>query len=95
MNLIVNTRCNERRLTIFTSNYKGHSRRQRSERALLFRIGYRMRSRLHGCATSRSSTVPITASCRNGGPEDLLMMWKMRGSHCHRPDAAAVRPERN
>src|SRR4029078_75201 len=46
MNLIVNTRYNERRLTIFTSNYPDIPD-DTDPNALLFRIGARMRSRLH------------------------------------------------
>ena len=46
MNLIVNTRYNERRLTIFTSNYEDMPD-DSDPNSLLFRIGFRMRSRLH------------------------------------------------
>ena len=46
MNLIVNTRYNERRLTIFTSNYPDIPD-DTDPNSLLFRIGHRMRSRLH------------------------------------------------
>ena len=46
MNLIVNTRYNERRLTIFTSNYEDIPD-DTDPNSLLFRIGFRMRSRLH------------------------------------------------
>ena len=46
MNLIVNTRYNERRLTIFTSNYLDIPD-DTDPNSLLFRIGLRMRSRLH------------------------------------------------
>ena len=46
MNLIVNTRYNERRLTIFTSNYEDIPD-DTDPNSLLFRIGHRMRSRLH------------------------------------------------
>ena len=46
MNLIVNTRYNERRLTIFTSNYPDIPD-DTEPNALVFRIGHRMRSRLH------------------------------------------------
>src|SRR5262249_1623199 len=46
MNLIVNTRYNERRLTLFTSNYPDVPD-DKDINALVFRIGHRMRSRLH------------------------------------------------
>jgi DNA replication protein DnaC len=46
LNLIVNTRYNERRVTIFTSNYPDIPD-ERDTNSLLCRIGFRMRSRLH------------------------------------------------
>src|SRR5689334_14386557 len=46
MNLIVNTRYSERRLTLFTSNYPDIPD-ETEPNSLLFRIGSRMRSRLH------------------------------------------------
>src|SRR5262245_7778808 len=46
MNLIVNTRYNERRLTVFTSNYMDIPD-DTDPNSLRFRIGFRMRSRLH------------------------------------------------
>lgn len=78
MNLIVNTRYNERRLTIFTSNYKDIPD-DTDPNALLFRIGYRMRSRLHEmCDFEVLDGADYRELPTNGGPEDLLMMWKMR-----------------
>jgi len=78
MNLIVNTRYNEKRLTIFTSNFPDipdHT----DPNSLLFRIGHRIRSRLHemceflilDCADYRD--LPL-----NGGVDDLLNLWKRR-----------------
>lgn len=46
LNLIVNTRYSERRTTIFTSNYEDLPD-DTDPNSLLFRIGFRMRSRLH------------------------------------------------
>ena len=46
MNLIVNARYSERRTTIFTSNYDDNPDNTDPD-SLLFRIGFRMRSRLH------------------------------------------------
>src|SRR4029453_13211346 len=46
LNLIVNTRYNERRATIFTSNHPKSDDLSDPD-SLLFRIGFRMRSRLH------------------------------------------------
>jgi DNA replication protein DnaC len=48
LNLIVNTRYNERRVTIFTSNYPDQPPESSAEVVTLHdRIGFRMRSRLH------------------------------------------------
>jgi DNA replication protein DnaC len=78
MNLIVNTRYNERRLTIFTSNYKDIPD-DTDPNALLFRIGHRMRSRLHEmCDFQVLDGADYRELPTNGGPEDLVMMWKMR-----------------
>jgi DNA replication protein DnaC len=78
MNLIVNTRYNERRLTIFTSNYKDIPD-DTDPNALLFRIGHRMRSRLHEmCDFEVLDGADYRELPTNGGPEDLVMMWKMR-----------------
>src|SRR5580765_7911010 len=49
MNLIVNTRYNEKRLTIFTTNYEDIPD-ETEPNSLLCRIGHRMRSRLHEMA---------------------------------------------
>ncbi len=49
MNLIVNTRYNEKRLTIFTTNYLDIPDVEEPN-SLLSRIGHRMRSRLHEMA---------------------------------------------
>jgi DNA replication protein DnaC len=78
MNLIVNTRYNERRVTIFTSNYKDIPD-DTDPNALLFRIGHRMRSRLHEmCEFEVLDGADYRELPTNGGPEDLVMMWKMR-----------------
>jgi DNA replication protein DnaC len=78
MNLIVNTRYNERRLTIFTSNYKDIPD-DTDPNALLFRIGHRMRSRLHEmCDFEVLDGADYRELPTNGGSDDLVMMWKMR-----------------
>jgi DNA replication protein DnaC len=78
MNLIVNTRYNERRLTIFTSNYKDIPD-DTDPNALLFRIGHRMRSRLHEmCDFEVLDGADYRELPPNGGPDDLVMMWKLR-----------------
>jgi DNA replication protein DnaC len=79
MNLIVNTRYNERRVTIFTSNYPDIPD-DTDINSLTFRIGNRMRSRLHEmCEFLDLEGADYRNLPTNGGPEDLIMMWKMRG----------------
>lgn len=78
MNLIVNTRYNERRLTIFTSNYLDIPDDTDSN-SLVFRIGSRMRSRLHEmCEFIEMDGADYREMPKNGGPEDLIMLWKKR-----------------
>lgn len=85
MNLIVNTRYNERRLTIFTSNYKDIPD-DTDPNALLFRIGHRMRSRLHEmCDFEVLDGADYRELPTNGGAEDLMMMWKMRSKSLPSP----------
>src|SRR6266481_2316384 len=73
MNLIVNTRYNERRLTIFTSNYLDIPD-ETDPNSLLCRIGFRMRSRLHEmCDFVEMDGVDYRELPKNGGPEDLIM----------------------
>jgi len=78
MNLIVNTRYNEQRLTIFTSNYEDIPD-DTEPNSLLFRIGFRMRSRLHEmCEFVVMDAADYRELPANGGVDDLMMMWKMR-----------------
>ncbi len=78
MNLIVNTRYNERRLTIFTSNYADIPD-DSDPNALIFRIGHRMRSRLHEmCEFVVLDAADYRERPVNAGVDDLLAMWKMR-----------------
>ena len=78
MNLIVNTRYNERRVTIFTSNYADIPD-DTDPNALIFRIGHRMRSRLHEmCEFIVMDGADYRELPTNGGVDDLLAMWKMR-----------------
>jgi DNA replication protein DnaC len=78
MNLIVNTRYNGRRLTIFTSNYEDIPD-ETDPNSLLFRIGHRMRSRLHEMCDfvvmdgADYREIPV-----NGGVDDLITLWKTR-----------------
>ena len=78
LNLIVNTRYNERRLTIFTSNYPDIPD-DTDPQALLFRIGARMRSRLHEmCEFVVLDAADYRERPDNASVEDLTAMWKLR-----------------
>src|SRR3954471_2053701 len=78
MNLIVNTRYNQRRVTVFTSNYQDIPD-DTDPNALLFRIGHRMRSRLHEmCEFIVMDGADYREMPTNGGVDDLMAMWKMR-----------------
>jgi DNA replication protein DnaC len=78
MNLIVNTRYNERRLTIFTSNYADIPD-DTDPNSLLFRIGHRMRSRLHEmCEFAVMDGADYREMPVNGGVDDLITLWKTR-----------------
>jgi len=78
MNLIVNTRYNERKLTLFTSNYQDIPD-ETDPNALLFRIGHRMRSRLHEmCEFVEMDGADYREMPQNGGVDDLINLWKMR-----------------
>jgi len=78
MNLIVNTRYNERRLTVFTSNYPDIPD-DTEPNSLLFRIGQRMRSRLHEmCEFHPMDGADYREMPANGGIDDLITLWKTR-----------------
>ncbi|MGE0593446.1 MAG: ATP-binding protein [Vicinamibacterales bacterium] len=79
LNLIVNARYSERRLTIFTSNYEDRPDASDPD-SLLFRIGLRMRSRLHEmCEFLDLDGADYRELPPNGGVDDLVVLWKMRG----------------
>ena len=78
MNLIVNTRYSERRLTIFTSNFPDIPD-DTDPNSLLFRIGSRMRSRLHEmCDFVSLDGADYRELPTNGGVDDLVTLWKTR-----------------
>jgi DNA replication protein DnaC len=78
MNLIVNTRYNERRATIFTSNFPDIPD-DTDPNSLLFRIGHRMRSRLHEmCDFQVLDGGDYRELPRNGGIDDLRALWAQR-----------------
>lgn len=83
MNLIVNTRYNERRHTIFTSNYEDVPERESDAQdfTLKERIGFRIHSRLHEmCEFLEFDGADYRHAPPNAGPEDLLAMYKRKGS---------------
>ena len=74
MSLIVNTRYNERRPTIFTSNYEDIPDDVNS---LLVRVGFRLHSRLREMCEFLEYDGPDYRNLPpNVGAEDLLMQWK-------------------
>ena len=78
MNLIVNTRYNERRHTIFTSNYDD-TPDDTDPDCLKARIGFRIHSRLHEmCEFLEFDGADYRHLPPNGGADDLLAMWKMK-----------------
>jgi DNA replication protein DnaC len=78
LNLIVTTRYNERRLTIFTSNYEEKEDRSDPD-SLLARVGFRMHSRLYEmCEFLEFDGADYRHRPPNAGPEDLLAMWRLQ-----------------
>jgi DNA replication protein DnaC len=80
MNLIVNTRYNERRHTIFTSNFEDtpdDANGDHTVESLKERIGFRIHSRLHEmCDFVEYDGADYRHLPPNGGVDDLLMLWK-------------------
>lgn len=75
MNLIVNTRYNERRPTIFTSNYENLPDEANLE-TLKVRVGFRLHSRLHEmCEFLEYDGGDYRMMPANGGPDDLAILW--------------------
>jgi DNA replication protein DnaC len=78
LNLIVNSRYSEKRLTLFTSNYEDKPDPTDPD-ALLCRIGFRMRSRLHEmCEFLDLDGADFRELPPNGGVDDLRALWKLR-----------------
>jgi hypothetical protein len=76
MNLIVNTRYNERRHTIFTSNYEDVPDALDGQ-SLKERIGFRIHSRLHEmCEFLEYDGADYRHLPPNGGVDDLVMLWQ-------------------
>jgi DNA replication protein DnaC len=82
MNLIVNTRYNERRHTIFTSNYEDTPEdavTDHTDFTLKERIGFRIHSRLHEmCEFLEWDGADFRQAPTNAGPDDLLMAWQRK-----------------
>jgi DNA replication protein DnaC len=78
LNLIVNTRYNERRLTLFTSNYRDSDDLTDME-SLQIRIGLRMYSRLREmCDFLDLDGADYRELPENGGVDDLHRLWEKR-----------------
>jgi DNA replication protein DnaC len=76
MNLIVNTRYNERRPTIFTTNYEDLPDETQVD-SLKVRVGFRMHSRLHEmCEFLEYEGGDYRMLPANGGADDLEVLWK-------------------
>ena len=85
LNLIVNTRYSEKRLTIFTSNYDLIPD-ETDPRSLLCRVGARMLSRLHEmCDFIHVDGADYRELPPNGGVDDLMTMWKLRAKASRKP----------
>ncbi|ODS56997.1 MAG: hypothetical protein ABS36_05715 [Acidobacteria bacterium SCN 69-37] len=76
MNLIVNTRYNERRPTIFTTNFEDLPDETQAD-SLKVRVGFRMHSRLHEmCEFLEYEGGDYRMLPANGGADDLETLWK-------------------
>lgn len=91
LSLIVNTRYNERRPTIFTSNYEAQPD-DTDPNSLLCRIGFRMYSRLHEmCEFVALDAADYRDEGAQYSDEDLVAKWKLKHQG-KRGRVAAVRP---
>jgi len=89
LSLIVNTRYNERRATIFTSNYEAQPD-ETDPNSLLCRIGFRMYSRLHEmCEFVTLDALDYRDEGAQHSNEDLVVKWKAQGKGRR---VSAVRP---
>ena len=77
MSLIVNTRYNERRPTIFTSNYEDIPAEQAEMNSLIVRVGFRLHSRLKEMCEFLEYDGPDYRNLPpNAGADDLYNLWK-------------------
>lgn len=87
LNLIVDTRYNERRHTIFTTNFEEKEDRTDPD-SLLARVGFRMHSRLYEmCEFLEFEGGDYRHLPPNGGADDLDNLWKL----ARRPGRLPVR----
>jgi DNA replication protein DnaC len=85
LNLIVNSRYSDKRVTVFTSNYDDNPDSTDPD-SLLFRIGFRMRSRLHEmCEFLYLDGADYRELPPNGGVDDLITMAKLRSKAARKP----------
>lgn len=76
MNLIVNTRYNQKRATIFTTNYEDLPDEAEVD-SLKARVGFRLHSRLHEmCEFLEYDGGDYRLMPANGGADDLTTLWK-------------------
>jgi DNA replication protein DnaC len=91
MNLVINTRYNERRPTIFTSNYEDVPDEAGDPNSLKARVGFRIHSRLHEmCELLEYDGADYRQLPPNGGAEDLAQLWQRHPKR--RIGAPAIRP---
>jgi len=91
MNLIVNTRYNERRHTIFTSNFEDtpDADVDGQDFSLKERIGFRIHSRLHEmCDFLEFDGADFRHAPSNAGGDDLTTMWKAKSARRTLPSRA-------
>jgi DNA replication protein DnaC len=90
MNLIVNTRYNERRPTIFTSNYDDVPDEAGDPQSLKARVGFRIHSRLHEmCEFLEYDGADYRHLPPNGGAEELTQLWQRHPKRSVPPLAGA------
>lgn len=79
MNYIVNTRYNDRRPTIFTSNYEVSPGEPEALDSLFARVGFRMHSRLREMCDFLDYDGPDYRECEHPpSSEDLRRLWKKK-----------------
>jgi DNA replication protein DnaC len=92
LNLVVNTRYNERRPSIFTSNYEEKEPTGAGD-SLLERVGFRIHSRLYEmCEFLEFDGCDYRHAPPDSGPDDLLALWKRQKLHSSHPTRPGQRP---